>query len=146
MRWFRRAPNRPIAHVEPEVPNTSVRFEDAEKENRERLLVLMLGLDLAQVRSMVGGLVSRARARGREPIFVVDRPIFKPFRKHDVVVEMIPRHDFLSEPDPVAYLEYASERLESIRTSWRTTYEISLGVSFDAFVAAQGSDPVDRVG
>ncbi len=106
-----------------------MRFKDSAQDARPRLLVLMLGLTADEIAPLVDSVVGRARNQGREPIFVVSVPCFEHLRRHEVVVEMVPSAEILGESDPVRYQVFASERLESIRETWLTTFELDLSRS-----------------
>ena len=113
----------------------SVKFNDPEIDGRIRILVLMIGLEVDVLRDSVASHTAKFRARGREPIFVIDQTCFEVFREQNVVVEILPSAAMLRENDSTQYEVYITGKLESIRESWLISEEVSIGQPVETLYA-----------
>lgn len=112
-------------------------YQDADGENRPRTLVTLLGPASVSHESAIQPVARQLIARRRRPVvcasalgrdFIVDGTL---------AIELLPRRADLPALSSHEYAAYLQRRWDTVLAKWQITEEITLGQSFDAFVADQ---------
>jgi hypothetical protein len=119
-------------------PDETILFHvDANGAVRPRTLISLLGPISASHETALRAVVQRVIAAGRRPVvaasqlgrdFVVDGTL---------AIELLPRQSDLPVLAPGEYAAYLRRRWETVLAKWQITEEITLGQSFDGFLAAE---------
>jgi hypothetical protein len=112
-------------------------YEDEDGADRPRTLLSLLGPISASHEAVLRTVAQRVTVSGRRPVVAASQLGRDFMVDGTLAIELLPRRCDLSAFAPGEYAAYLKRRWDTLLAKWQITEEITLGQSFDSFLATE---------
>ena len=121
----------------PPSESDTLAYEDADGVVRARTLISALGPAFGNREAVISAMAGQIEASGRRPVICASELQLDFIVNGKLAVELLPRHTDLPTLRAVEYEAYLKLRWEIVLAKWQIDEEVTLGQTFEAFLAAE---------
>lgn len=121
----------------PPSESDTLAYEDADGVVRARTLISALGPPFVNRETIISAMAGQIEASGRRPVICASELQLDFIVNGKLAVEILPRHSDLPSLRTVEYAAYLKLRWETVLAKWQIDEEVTLGQTFEAFLAAE---------
>ncbi len=121
----------------PPPESDTLAYQDADGVARPRTLINALGPAFANRETVIAAMAREIEASGRRPVLCASELRLDFVVNGTLAVELLPRHADLPTLRAAEYAAYLKRRWETLLAKWQIDEEVTLGQTFETFLAAE---------